>query len=483
MLRFFARSAIQKVPRRCYTEIPILTDDKQKSRIAAKAKREVLDRDPTMTPRQMDFDHLPVNIENIIKEIKLAGPMTLAHYITRCNKGSNTEGYTMNRDPLGVDGDFVTSPEISQMFGELVGAWACHEFLCSNFAADKTVPIRIVELGPGRGTMMKDILRVTQQLRKYIGEDRKIEVSMVEISEILAGKQKESLQEFFSDTISVNWYNKIDDVPTDQGVPEYIFCHEFFDALPIQKFRTGENQNDLHEVMVDYDPKHSRKLRFVVAPTVTTKLPKTAFIKSFLKMDPTSLQNRGFNEFEVCIDAATIMSQISHRIVETQGAGLIIDYGFLADEKVTDDNKGKIDTFRGYRKHHQVDVLEFPGETDLTADVDFDFLAKALLYDNKLMEGVRLAGPITQRTWLKNMGIDQRLKNLLAENKDSENRKKLVRGYEYMTDNEKMGSRFKVMAVVPKERAEYSDQLPVTGFHIQDHEKEEGFDENGCGYK
>ena len=99
------------------------------------------------------------------------------------------------------------------------------------------------------------------------------------------------------------------------------------------------------------------------------------------------------------------MSQISHRILDSQGAGLIIDYGFLSDEKVTGENKGKLDTFRGYRKHHQVDVLEFPGETDLTADVDFDFLAKALLYDNKLVEGVRLAGPITQRTWLKNMGI------------------------------------------------------------------------------
>merc|ERR1712072_555756 len=111
------------------------------------------------------------------------------------------------------------------------------------------------------------------------------------------------------------------------------------------------------------------------------------------------------------------------------------------------------------------------------ADVDFDFLAKALFYDNILVEEVRLAGPITQRTWLKNMGIDQRLKNLMAENKETGMREKLVRGYEYMTDNEKMGQRFKVMAVVPKGRAEFGEQLPVTGFHIQDHDKKDGFNE------
>lgn len=427
----------------------------------------------------MDFDHLPVNIENIIKEIKLAGPMTLAHYITRCNKGSNLQGYTMNRDPLGVDGDFVTSPEISQMFGELVGAWACHEFLCSSFSKDKSVPLKIIELGPGRGTMMKDILRVIGQLRKYIGEERKVEITMIEISETLKKKQEENLKEFLGENLKISWFDNIDDVAVEKGTPEYILCHEFFDALPIQKFKIGAD-NEMREILVDYDPKHSRKLRYVVSPKTSPKLQKTEFIKGFLKMDETSLLNKGFNEFEVCLDAAVAMSKISHRIVDTQGAGLIVDYGFLSDMKPTEENKGKLDTFRGYRKHAQVDVLEYPGETDLTADVDFDFLAKALFYDNRLVEEVRLAGPITQRTWLKNMGIDQRLKNLMAENKDSEMREKLVRGYEYMTDNQKMGKRFKVMAVVPTARANFGSELPVTGFHIQDHDKKSGIDENGC---
>jgi len=464
VLQNFNRTII-KFPKplaRTYTEIPIVGQNKKEA-----VKNE-----------ESEQSSNTVNIENIIKEIKLSGPMPIANYIHRCNTGSRLEGYTMNRDPLGVDGDFITSPEISQMFGEMVGVWACHEFMCSQFSAEKTTPLRLIEMGPGRGTMMNDILRILQDLRKYIGTDRSVHVSMVEVSDTLVEKQKQTLATHMADEkITISWFKDVDEIPKYENIPEYIVCHEFFDALPIYKFKVQEEPGpktasdttkppELRQLLVDYDPNNSRKLRYVVSPQSNNKIQK--FVSSFMANDPASLIHRGFKEFEVSLQSAGFMSKLSQRIADTQGAGLVVDYGFGGEVVGTEENNFKLDTFRGYRKHKQVDVLAYPGETDLTADVDFDFLAKALLYEEKLYDEIRLVGPVTQRTWLKNMGVDQRLKNLLTATKDKKTRERLIRGYEYMTDPNKMGTRFKCLAIVPVGRAAYGEQLPVTGFNAFD---------------
>ena len=147
--------------------------------------------------------------------------------------------------------------------------------------------------------------------------------------------------------------------------------HAFY-AFPFRK------PPELRQLLVDYDPNNSRKLRYVVSPQSNNKIQK--FVSSFMANDPASLIHRGFKEFEVSLQSAGFMSKLSQRIADTQGAGLVVDYGFGGEVVGTEENNFKLDTFRGYRKHKQVDVLAYPGETDLTADVDFDFLAKALLY-------------------------------------------------------------------------------------------------------
>lgn len=448
--------------------------------------------------------------EKIFKQIKLAGPMSIATYMHQCNMGEDKAGYYMSRDPLGADGDFVTSPEISQLFGEMIGTWCFHEFLVDSRSEKLETALHIIELGPGRATMMSDILRISRYLAKYLNNNsddshRKIKISMVEVSTSLKQKQQETLNKYidpishpetFIPGLEIEWYETLDAVPLDEDVPEYILAHEFYDALPIYKFKKvaaaekvsdSENlvgqprqlTNELREILIDIDPVNESKLRYVLAPN---KTPASHMAEQIANEDPTSLISRGFEEYEQSFQGGAIFVIAAERIAKTGGNGLVIDYGYTqhftpennikeivdsrkndsSDEKEYDDGK-IIDTFRGYQKHKMVDVLEDQGNVDLTADVDFDLLAKSLLYSDFLYENVRLGGPITQREFLKNMGIDNRLKNLLKENKDSKIREKILRGYEYITDNEKMGQRFKVMAIVNRTRAEYLE-VPLTGF-------------------
>ena len=453
------------------------------------------------------FDETLSVKQRIHKQIELSGPISIATYMQQANTGEDRQGYYMSRDPLGEQGDFITSPEISQLFGEMVGTWCVHEFMCNKVSEKADCPLHLIELGPGKGTMMSDILRITDYLRKYLGEKRKIKVSMVEISDTLIAKQKETLEKWISDeneNVEINWYKAMDEIELDETVPEYILAHEFFDALPIyklkkmdrdEKVRVSKTEDGgvidldgekLREIMIDVDPKNYGEFRYVVAQNAT---PVSKLSEQIFNTDPTSLLKRGFDEFEVSFQGAAIFSYLSTRIAATSGCGLIMDYGY-AHEKMPGQNSKQldeessiqdlqqkqtvygradtnkiIDTFRGYKNHKQHDVLQDSGNVDLTADVDFDFLAKSILSSDYLYENIRLAGPLTQRVFLKNMGIDARLNNLLIEQKGNDDiRKKIVTGYEYITDNEMMGEKFKFVAITTKERGEYVD-LPVTGFH------------------
>ncbi|KAM4772873.1 protein arginine methyltransferase NDUFAF7, mitochondrial [Rhinophrynus dorsalis] len=391
-------------------------------------------------------------LKHLIFKIKSTGPITVAEYMREVLTNP-LKGYYMHHDMLGAHGDFVTSPEISQIFGELLGIWFISEWM----SAGKPKAIQLVELGPGRGTLIDDILRVFHQFGHLL-KPCDISVHLVEVSPKLSdiqaikltGKEIEMEGDENSPVykkgitktgLPVCWYQDLHDIP--QGYTFYI-AHEFFDALPIHKLqRTREGWR---EILIDIDPEASvEKLRFVLASTSTASLVAKTFIEDDEKKD----------HVEVCPSAAVIIQKLADHISSYGGAALIADYGHVGD---------KMDTFRGFHAHQLHDVLVAPGTADLTADVDFNFL--------KRMIGKRAAslGPITQQEFLKNMGIDIRLKVLLENSKDVTVKQHLTQSYNMLMNPAQMGERFKFFSVLPHSRLENKESnakvkvQPVAGF-------------------
>ncbi|XP_074845767.1 protein arginine methyltransferase NDUFAF7, mitochondrial isoform X2 [Carettochelys insculpta] len=374
-------------------------------------------------------------LKHLIFKIKSTGPITVAEYMREVltNPG---KGYYMHHDMLGERGDFVTSPEISQIFGELVGIWYVSEWM----ATGKPKTLQLVELGPGRGTLTEDILRVFNQLGSLFNKCD-ISIHLVEVSPKLSEIQ----------ALTLTGGKTLSEI--DVGSPFYMkgasfyLAHEFFDALPIHKFQRTEH--GWREVLIDIDPNVPNQLRFVLAPSAT---PATAY---FIQGKETR------DHVEVCPDAGVLIQRLACRIQEDGGAALIADYGH---------NGNKSDTFRSFRSHKLHDVLIAPGTADLTADVDFSYL-------RTMTQGrVATLGPIKQQEFLKNMGIDVRLQVLLQNSSDTAMRKHLLQGYDMLMNPKKMGDRFNFFALLPHQRFTHSDQkenlhhskslsAAVAGFH------------------
>ncbi|XP_022429785.1 protein arginine methyltransferase NDUFAF7, mitochondrial isoform X2 [Delphinapterus leucas] len=298
-------------------------------------------------------------LRHLTYKIKSTGPITVAEYMKEVLTNP-AKGYYVNRDMLGEKGDFITSPEISQIFGELLGIWFISEWI----ATGKNAAFQLVELGPGRGTLLGDILRVFSQLASVL-KNCDISIHLVE-----------------------------------------------------------KTPHGWREVLIDIDPQVSDKLRFVLAPCAT---PAEAFIQC----DETR------DHVEVCPDAGVIIQELSQRISVTGGAALIADYGH---------DGTKTDTFRGFCGHRLHDVLIAPGTADLTADVDFSYL-------RRMSQGkVASLGPIKQQTFLRNMGIDVRLKVLLDKSDEPSLRQQLLQGYDMLMNPTKMGERFNFFALIPHQR-------------------------------
>ncbi|XP_008820824.1 protein arginine methyltransferase NDUFAF7, mitochondrial [Nannospalax galili] len=369
-------------------------------------------------------------LRHLMYKIKSTGPISVAEYMKEVLTNP-AKGYYIHNDMLGEKGDFITSPEISQIFGELLGIWFVSEWMSSG----KSAAFQLVELGPGRGTLTGDILRVFSQLGSVL-KNCDISIHLVEVSQKLSEIQALTLTEekiplerdaeslvymkgVTKFGLPISWYRDLKDVP--KGYSFYL-AHEFFDVLPVHKFQ--KTPQGWREVLIDIDPEVSDKLRFVLAPCAT---PAEAFIQH----DETR------DHVEVCPDAGAIIQELSQRISLTGGAALIADYGH---------DGTKTDTFRGFCGHKLHDVLIAPGTADLTADVDFSYL-------RRMVQGkVVSLGPTEQRTFLKNMGIDVRLKVLLDKSDDPSMRQQLLWGYEMLMNPKKMGERFNFFALLPHQR-------------------------------
>jgi SAM-dependent MidA family methyltransferase len=340
--------------------------------------------------------------------IAATGPITVADYMAHC-LGDPEHGYYATREPFGPSGDFVTAPEISQMFGELIGAWLAEAW----HAAGRPAQVRLVELGPGRGTLASDLLRTLALLPDLVAAAT---LHLVETSPRLRDVQAQTLA---GTPLSVAWHDRLDDVP-----PGYTLAvaNEFFDALPVRQFvRTPDAWRE-RVVGLGADG----GLAFGLGPGMLAacELPprlREAPPGAILEVSPASI---------------AVMQGLAGRVARHGGAVLAIDYGHA--------ESGIGETLQAVRSHAFADPLATPGEADLTAHVDFAALARAAR-----SAGASAHGPIGQGDFLVALGLAQRAERLTRD-AEPVTRAAVAAAAERLAAPDQMGTLFKVLAVTPQ---------------------------------
>lgn len=330
--------------------------------------------------------------ETFRRLIQNHGPISLSHFMGE----SNTHYYSRG-NPLGREGDFVTAPEISQMFGELIGLWLADIWI----RAGREEPALYVELGPGRGTLAKDALRAA---KRYGFEP---EVHFVEASGALRDMQLAELP-------GANWHNDLSTVPFDG--PMLLVANEFLDALPIRQLvRTADGWR---ERMVGLD---GDGFQFIAGQN-----PMESAIPEDRRDAPEG------TIIETCPGAAAIIYEIVGRLEQQGGAALLIDYGR------TEPQQGS--TLQAIRRHTKIDPLDAPGDADLTALVDFSTLANVAQ-----SRDARWLGTVTQGHFLRALGIDARADALVEA--APHYRDEIYAARDRLAGDDQMGELFKVMAL------------------------------------
>ena len=321
--------------------------------------------------------------------------MPLADYMAECLHDPEF-GYYATRDPLGRQGDFITAPEVSQMFGELLGLWMAQVWM------DQGSPRAVLaELGPGRGTLMADVLRAT---RGVPGFHDAMEVHLVEASPVLRAVQAEAVP-------GAVFHDSIADLPE---APLFLIANEFFDALPIRQFQMSDAGN-WQERQIGAD---GERLIWGLAPPAPLSVGD-GYAPGMI--------------VETCAPGEAIAQEIGRRVSEHGGAALIVDYG---------DVESVGDTFQALKGHAFSDPLETPGEADLTAHVAFGPLARAAA-------PARAHGPVGQGLFLERLGITARAQ-ALARGLSGAALEDHIAAHRRLTHPEEMGTLFKVMALTPE---------------------------------
>ncbi|MGJ5201645.1 class I SAM-dependent methyltransferase [Bradyrhizobium sp. HKCCYLRH1030] len=347
----------------------------------------------------------PLHTE-IKRLIKASGPMPVWRYMELCLMHPE-HGYYISRDPLGREGDFTTAPEVSQMFGELLGLWAASIWK----ATGSPQQFRLIELGPGRGTMMSDALRALRVLPPLY---QTISVHLVEVNPVLREKQKATL----TGLRNVNWHESFDEVP--EG-PSVIFANEYFDVLPIHQMIRRET--GWHERVVELDEEENFVYGAAADPTPGFEL----LLPPLVRAAPAGAIFEWRPNME--------MMAIAKRIRDQRGAAVIIDYGHVRSDVG--------DTFQAIARHSFADPLKTPGLADITAHVDFDALARAAE-----AVGARVHGPVTQGEFLQRLGIETRALTLMQK-ASPEVSQDIASGLKRLTGGGRggMGSLFKVLGI------------------------------------
>ncbi|KAH6562827.1 hypothetical protein BASA60_010949 [Batrachochytrium salamandrivorans] len=387
--------------------------------------------------------------KHLIDSIKINGPISVAQFM-RQSLVHPLGGYYMKGKVFGPHGDFTTSPEISQMFGELTAVWKERPGYLS------TKEIQSYELGPGRGTLMKDMLTTLTQL-KLSSSDHLHAVHLVEASPELRKVQADvlgcpagcldrqaytpgdgtSVSAKTLEGIQIYWHDTIDCIPSEYDVSSLIIAHEFFDAMPVYKFE--KTKDGWRELVVDLENSLQSPLhfRFVRAPYSTK-----ASVALFQEDTERRLEHVKIGQcVEIAPDVISVAKSIAQRVATSGGAALLIDYG---RDHIIDDS------LRGIKSHQFVHPLSTPGDCDLSADVDFSAISHAV------KDIANPHGPVAQGLFLERMGIGARAMTLINGASTNTEREAVVTAYDRLVDPAAMGEAYKIMAITVSPTTPYA---------------------------
>ncbi|HEX5935072.1 MAG TPA: class I SAM-dependent methyltransferase [Pseudorhizobium sp.] len=340
--------------------------------------------------------------------IRAAGPISVTDYFSMC-LADPEHGYYRTREPFGSAGDFITAPEISQLFGEMIGVFMVHAWQRHGSPAE----VQLVEIGPGRGTMMADMLRVIRKLAPPLFDA--MNIHLVETSDRLRGIQRVTLEAY---STKVTWHDSFEKVP--EGLT-LIAANELFDAIPIRQF--VKTPTGFRERLVGLDA-----------------AGQLSFAAGVATLDPQLLPQAGASVpdgtiFELAPARQAVMLAICERLARFGGTALVIDYGHMVS--------GFGDTLQAVRAHDFDPPLAHPGEADLTSHVDFEDLARVAV-----AAGLHLNGGLRQGDFLLGLGLAERA-SALAKGKEPAERKLIEAAVDRLAGEGagKMGELFKVIAV------------------------------------
>jgi NADH dehydrogenase [ubiquinone] 1 alpha subcomplex assembly factor 7 len=329
--------------------------------------------------------------------IQREGFITVADYMNAV-----ATAYYARGDVFGVTGDFTTAPEISQTFGEIIGLWCAVTWQ----QMGQPGPFYLIECGPGRGTLMADVLRAAKQVPGFASA---AQVHLVERSRALRNMQREKLA-----GIHVTWHDAFATVPPG---PCIVIGNEFLDALPIRQFQRIATGWAERVVRLSSDA-----FVFDTHPVDNAPIPI-----------PVAMSAEVGDVFEYSDAVVRFVAEVAQRLVNGGGAGLLIDYGHTSSAPG--------DTLQAVKQHQYVSVLENPGSADITAHVDF-----AAVKNTARTHGAAVYGPIEQGTWLKQLGIGVRQMQL-ARGKPADVARTIEQGVRRLTEPHGMGALFKVIAL------------------------------------
>ncbi|XP_063679344.1 protein arginine methyltransferase NDUFAF7, mitochondrial-like [Bolinopsis microptera] len=384
-------------------------------------------------------------LSHFCRRIRMTGPLHVAELMHDVIMDPK-HGYYPQAASIGHKGDFITAPELTPVFGEIIGAWS----LLYWQQAKLPPKIHFTELGPGRGTLMRDIIDTVGIIGPaFFGKAPKLSASLVELSEKFIAEQEEMLCGNVRNTITpqhifdnhnylsrtglhkakFKWYSMLDHAPDDK--PSLYIMNEFLDALPVNQFQKTEEKGWV-EIMVDVEPDMDKLFYTTYKTGKSIKIDQD---KEFALLPVGS-------QIEHSPASDMLVTSLAERIAKSGGAALIIDYG--------EDQLSTELTFRAFKNHQQVNPLEDLGLCDLTADVNFKDLKKSIAD----VKGVKAHGPITQSSFLTLMGVGERFKQLYSQVPEDK-QDSVIHAHNFLCSPDEMGDRFKVLCITRE-----SDPVP-----------------------